>query len=663
MNLSTINEAKRIKKFNKFKNKIRTNLLKIADEEFRTHMKKSTMLINSYPVQDIINFYELHYVVNFDEEINAIKSKQSCAKANLNNSTFKDSHKLNPCEYEKKYGAKIEGLVGRKINVAKKKLETNMQKLMHNPDFENFNLEQSNYNEKNEKSKEKSNDKIFMPNLTINKTNSRSKEQVDNAQGVLKPELYLDKKPNNKEEIKNVKESITYSPMTKYSKVINDSLNKIHRICFGRAKRKEIRNGSLAEYNAEIMDILECKGVDLPESKNKNDSMTSAKNLVKINNTNNDNSKETSNTGVSSKRNSAEKVEPQTQEIIIDKIEKIKESPIKPVKPIEVIPLNYDDIFGNNNNADDNKDKTNSGEFIFNLTIDNTVSCERKYTGVSNILFDFKPQSHESFEGNQSNFNSGLLPMTMEIKKSKSGLYGNDISNTRNKDFYNNNNFLNFNNLKNTVPTFNYVDETGTDNINFDENLVDYSNNSNNNNNNNNNINNINNNSNNYNHNNMNNEKSYGQNNKYSVYDKQNKLFDIDEIKLDETEHDFSKIKLDSFYDKDASFYIKEGLVFSFPNHSEKDFTSIEISDLKHDNKDLKDKESSQNKSEYLSIDRNSNIEDNNDNKSDSSVSSTSLELNMEEINKTSKKSQYEHLGKKHHLHTYTNTNTAKGLD
>ena len=133
-------------------------------------------------------------------------------------------------------------------------------------------------------------------------------------------------------------------------------------------------------------------------------------------------------------------------------------------------------------------------------------------------------------------------------------------------------------------------------------------------------------------------QKTYGQNSKYSVYDKQNKLFDIDELKLDETDNDYSKMKLDSFYDKDASFFIKEGLVFSFPNApSEKDLT-IENSDFKQDNKVFIDKENSQNKSEYLSIDRNSNIEDNNDNndnKSDSSVSSTSLELNMEEINKT----------------------------
>jgi len=182
------------------KNKIRTNLLKIADYEFSTQMKKSTMQINSHTPQEIIKFYELHYVVNFHEEINAVKSKKSETVATLNNSELigREASK----ELEKNYGAKVGGI--RKISVAKKKLENNTKNLFK---MKNMNAD---------------NDICF-------KRNDSNLNNLDNDI------LMLD----------NSDEKIYHSPpifcvdKAHYTKLEYDSLEILHIICFGQKRKSK----------------------------------------------------------------------------------------------------------------------------------------------------------------------------------------------------------------------------------------------------------------------------------------------------------------------------------------------------------------------------------------------------------------------------------------
>ena len=67
----------------KSKNKVRTILLMIANEEFLTSHKKSNMRINSYLPEELIKFNEQNYVIKFNQEESPISSKYSKKRASV----------------------------------------------------------------------------------------------------------------------------------------------------------------------------------------------------------------------------------------------------------------------------------------------------------------------------------------------------------------------------------------------------------------------------------------------------------------------------------------------------------------------------------------------------------------------------------------------------
>ena len=252
------------KEYNKI-NKIRTNLLIIADQEFRTHMRKSTFLINSCTCDEILKMFEQNYTIQFKEEISAgiVKSKKSKNKAALNDSNFKiDDHIMG----EKDPLKRKNGLTKmHKISVAKKKLDCNFERIIKNMDTEEIDGFQLDNDKPLAIQNNKPSPQLMKVTTQSSSTAVRTPIIRKSAKNQAKADLGKDKDT----EIYFKDSLIFCSEKKKLKERINQSLTKIHAWCFGE---NTIGDNEKKEYKDEILEILGCKGVEFSHSDSDNSS-------------------------------------------------------------------------------------------------------------------------------------------------------------------------------------------------------------------------------------------------------------------------------------------------------------------------------------------------------------------------------------------------------